>query len=214
MWLQTDKSCENQRWCWSRAGWVTAHPKINAHIFIFLPPLDRANFLYLTPQALKCCQQQCFRAAGDAGGWHCCCFIQPFTLTPALTNIPGTPSHCRSHSAGWAVPLRDNALQNCRDLSHPSLPKATSPCLDQGVGFCVHFLNFRLQARTLSITYSSYSSQGMCYVELTPNNPTLVKVAFVRPKIHIGINSISGWALISLMVYTKYKQKVCVYVHI
>lgn len=52
-----------------------------------------------------------------------------------------------------------HALTTCSDPSHLS-SKDTSNCLDQEVGFCVHFLNFRLKARTFSITYSCHSSQG------------------------------------------------------
>lgn len=155
MWLQTDKSCGNQRQCWSLAGWVTAHPMFNAHISIFLPPHDRANFLHLTPQPLSTTNSR----VSDC--WGCTGLIL-LLLYSAIYPDPRSDKHPidtfpQQQSLSWRS--CSHALTTCSDPSHLS-PKDTSPCLDQEVGFCVHFLNSRLKARTFSITYSCHSSQG------------------------------------------------------
>lgn len=144
------------------------------------------EFLLRHPTTPEEYQEQSSWPAGDALGCCCCCFIHlpwPQDWQTSHWHLPKT-----------AVPQLDELLPSEEMLPKPAvipltLPylKATSPCLDEGEGFCVHVLNFRLQATTFSITYSCHNPQGGCYGEPTPKNPSLIKAAIVRPSIHIGI---------------------------
>lgn len=148
MWLQTDKNCVSQRECWSLAGWVTAHPMVNAHISLFLPPCDQANFLYITPQPLRTTKGR----VSDLLGMHwadTAAVLFCFILTPGLTNIPLTPSHSSSHSAGQTVPLQGDALKNCSDPCQPSLPKGHFPMLGSRSGILCPFFEFKTTSKDL-----------------------------------------------------------------